>query len=96
MEREFWRLTVGPRETLSGLRRYDKFHYDITNALASGDKGTHELIVRVFDPTEFAHIPLGKQRMNVPFTDIFYTATSGIWQTVWLEPVCCHSSVTRF
>ncbi|KAK9908188.1 hypothetical protein WJX75_003952 [Coccomyxa subellipsoidea] len=66
---------------------YDKFSYDITDALTKGDNGTHELIVRVFDPTEFAHIPLGKQRRVVPSTDIFYTSSSGIWQTVWMEPV---------
>ncbi len=72
--------------------RYDKFSYDITDALTNGTDGTHELIVGVYDPTEFAHIPLGKQRHNVPSTDIFYTATSGIWQTVWLEPVSISSA----
>ena len=71
------------------LHRYDKFSYDITGALAkAGRSGVHELIVRVFDPTEFAHIPLGKQRLHAPGTNtIFYTGSSGIWQTVWLEPV---------
>ena len=71
------------------IYRYDKFSYDITGALAkAGRAGAHELIVRVFDPTEFAHIPLGKQRLHAPGTNtIFYTGSSGIWQTVWLEPV---------
>ncbi|CAL8469102.1 g8643 [Coccomyxa elongata] len=35
---------------------YDKFSYDITDALTKGTAGTHELIVGVYDPTEFAHI----------------------------------------
>lgn len=38
---------------------------------------------------EFAHAPIGKQRMHPPRrpSGIFYTSNSGIWQTVWLEPV---------
>ena len=47
----------------------------------------HEVIVRVFSPLDSAHIPLGKQRLHVPSKSIFYSASSGIWQTVWLEQV---------
>lgn len=38
---------------------------------------------------EFSHAPVGKQRLHPPRrpSGIFYTANSGIWQTVWLEPV---------
>ena len=72
--------------------RYDKFSFDITDALAAngGVDGTHELAVRVFDPTEFAHIPIGKQRRHPSRhpSSIWYTSSSGIWQSVWLEPVC--------
>jgi hypothetical protein len=75
-------------ECIESLCRYDKFSFDITDALTKGDEsGNHELIVRVFDPTEYAHIPLGKQRMHVPYRDIYYTGTAGIWQTVWIEAV---------
>ena len=54
---------------------------------------------------EFSHAPVGKQRVHPPRrpSGIFYTANSGIWQTVWLEPVgspapppslpCVHKSV---
>ena len=35
-------------------------------------------------PLDGCGIPLGKQRRNP--SDIFYTGSSGIWQTVWLEP----------
>jgi len=44
-----------------------------------------ELIVGVADPNDTGGQPLGKQRH--PGDGIFYTPTSGIWQTVWLEPV---------
>ncbi|MBZ9750106.1 AbfB domain-containing protein [Deinococcus sp. HMF7604] len=62
---------------------YDAFSFDITGALRAG---SNEVIVGVYDPTNAAGQPLGKQ-VNVPDNGIFYTAASGIWQTVWLEPV---------
>lgn len=66
--------------------RYDRFSFDITDYLESG---ANELVVHAFDPTEFAHIPIGKQRLHPGRhpSGIFYTSSSGIWQTVWLEPV---------
>ena len=41
---------------------------------------------------EFAHVPVGKQRRHPPRhpSSIWYTSSSGIWQTVWLEPVNLH------
>ncbi|ROP55596.1 PA14 domain-containing protein [Streptomyces sp. PanSC9] len=65
---------------------YDKFSADITDALKPGR--TQELIVGVYDPTDAANgenPPIGKQRLDP--SGIWYTPTSGIWQTVWLEPV---------
>ncbi|GGQ92544.1 PA14 domain-containing protein [Streptomyces flaveolus] len=65
---------------------YDKFGADITDALKPG--GTQELIVGVYDPTDAANgenPPLGKQRLDP--SGIWYTPSSGIWQTVWMEPV---------
>ncbi len=67
--------------------RYDKFAVDITDALKHGNGGQHELIARVYDPTDSAHIPLGKQRKSPVKKDIWYVGTEGIWQTVWLERV---------
>ena len=61
---------------------YTPFSFDITQAL-NGAKNT--LVVRVWDPTDDSYIPHGKQ-VNRP-RGIFYTAVTGIWQTVWLEPV---------
>jgi len=61
---------------------YDAFSFDITAALQNGD---NELIVYVVDPTDTQNPPLGKQRLSPRV--IWYTPVSGIWQTVWLEPV---------
>ena len=47
--------------------------------------GPQELVVGVFDPTNEGSQPRGKQ-VRKP-GGIFYTPTSGIWQTVWMEPV---------
>ena len=41
--------------------------------------------MKVWDPTNESYIPRGKQVKN-PHA-IWYTPVSGIWQTVWLEPV---------
>lgn len=63
---------------------YDSFSVDITDALTP--RGPQELVVGVTDLTDTTWQPVGKQR-NVPDRGIFYTSSSGIWQTVWLEPV---------
>ncbi|MEU7529994.1 AbfB domain-containing protein [Saccharothrix sp. NPDC042600] len=62
---------------------YDRFEVDITAQLRGG---ANELVVRVYDPTDGRgeKQPVGKQVDNPG--GIFYTPSSGIWQTVWLEP----------
>lgn len=62
---------------------YDGFSFDITDALNKA--GENELLVGVWDPTDAGTQPRGKQ-IRKPH-GIWYTPTSGIWQTVWLEPV---------
>ncbi|MDR0977038.1 MAG: beta-galactosidase, partial [Prevotellaceae bacterium] len=62
---------------------YTPFTLDVTAALA--DKGSNELTVRVWDPTDKGYQPRGKQ-VNKP-EGIWYTPVTGIWQTVWMEPV---------
>lgn len=47
--------------------------------------GENHLAVRVYDPSDDAPQPRGKQ-VRKP-EGIWYTPVSGIWQTVWLEPV---------
>ncbi|MDX6263617.1 MAG: hypothetical protein QOH84_5305 [Kribbellaceae bacterium] len=78
-----WQSKVWVNGTLLGTHEggYDAFSYDITNALRAG---SNEIIVGVWNPVDTQDIPLGKQRLNRG--GIWYTPTSGIWQTVWLEP----------
>ncbi|MEU9647187.1 LamG-like jellyroll fold domain-containing protein [Streptomyces sp. NPDC048188] len=61
---------------------YNAFSADVTDALK--DKGPQEIVVAVTD-TGGADQPMGKQSGNPG--GIFYTQSSGIWQTVWMEPV---------
>ncbi|MFE6941931.1 LamG-like jellyroll fold domain-containing protein [Streptomyces chartreusis] len=61
---------------------YDAFSADITDALKG--TGPQEVVVAVTD-TGGADQPMGKQSTNPG--GIFYTQSSGIWQTVWMEPV---------
>jgi len=62
---------------------YTPFSINITAAL--NKKGDNTLTVKVFDPTDAGYQPIGKQ-VNKP-NGIWYTSVSGIWQTVWIEPV---------
>ena len=60
------------------------FSADIKPALLGGE---NVVVVRVEDPSRDATIPRGKQYWKGRSEGIFYTRTTGIWQTVWLEPV---------
>ncbi len=62
---------------------YDPFSFDITGMLEHS--GLQTLVVKVLDPTDASFQPRGKQ-VRKP-GGIWYTAVTGIWQTVWLEPV---------
>jgi len=62
---------------------YTPFSLDITPFILEGKE--QELTVRVWDPTDDGYQPHGKQ-VNEP-QGIWYTAVTGIWQTVWIEPV---------
>ena len=86
-----WEATVYVNQVNVGTHRggYSSFSFDITSQL---NGGTNELIVGVFDPTDAGNQPVGKQRRDP--RRIWYTSTSGIWQTVWLEPVPT-ASITR-
>lgn len=59
------------------------FGIDITKALKP--RGENTLVVAVTDPTDKTSCTRGKQILNPH--GIWYTAVSGIWKTVWLEPV---------
>src|SRR6267378_4057829 len=59
---------------------YNPFEFDITHALKTVNGRRRGLLVlRVEDPMENSEQPVGKQWR-------WYTTTSGIWQTIWIEP----------
>lgn len=62
---------------------YDPFTFDITQKLTGS--GPQDIAVRVSDLTDAKGYPRGKQTLYPG--GIMYTSTTGIWQTVWLEPV---------
>ena len=69
---------------------YTPFYFNISPYLnRSGDQ---KLVVRVWDPADKSYQPRGKQ-VSDP-RGIWYTAVTGIWQTVWIEPVA-KSHITR-
>lgn len=61
---------------------YLPFSFNITNYIKSGEC---DLVVSICDPTDSENHQHGKQSLNPKV--IFYTPCSGIWQTVWLEPI---------
>ncbi|HUX98918.1 MAG TPA: glycoside hydrolase family 2 TIM barrel-domain containing protein, partial [Candidatus Deferrimicrobium sp.] len=61
---------------------YLPFSFKITEYL---DSNECDLVVSVWDPTDSENHQHGKQSLNPK--GIFYTSCSGIWQTVWLEPI---------
>ena len=61
---------------------YTDFYFDITKSL---NDGINNIILKVWDPSDKGYQPVGKQTLNP--NSIWYTSISGIWQTVWLEPV---------
>lgn len=80
-----WQADVYVNDVHIGSHKggYTAFSYDITPYLTA--KGPQKLVVRVFDPTNKGYQPIGKQTLSP--SGIWYTAVSGIWQSVWLEPV---------
>ena len=83
-----WETTVFVNGKELGKHRggYDPFSCDITDALTPA--GPQELIVSVADPMQGQ--AAGKQSRDIflkPRGSIFYSCVTGIWQTVWLEPV---------
>ncbi|MDQ6419093.1 glycoside hydrolase family 2 TIM barrel-domain containing protein [Paenibacillus sp. LHD-117] len=60
------------------------FHADITDALKETD---NVLVVKAVDYSRDVTLPRGKQYWLDESASIFYTRTTGIWQTVWMEAV---------
>lgn len=86
-----WQADVWVNGVKMGQHRggYTPFSFDITPVLA---KGKNQITVKVWDPSDEGYQPRGKQ---VKHPDgIWYTPVSGIWQTVWMEPVSANH-ITR-
>ena len=79
-----WKAEVYVDDTFVGEHTggYAPFSFDVTDMLAKGKK--HSLKVKVTDRTDKWFQPRGKQ-VSQP-EGIWYTAVTGIWQTVWMEP----------
>jgi len=80
-----WKSEVWINDVYVGSHQggYDPFSFDITSYL--NNKKNQKLVVKVWDPTDEGYQPRGKQTINPH--GIWYTAVTGIWQTVWIEPV---------
>ena len=80
-----WETTVWINGRQMGTHRggYDPFSFDITDALKN--RGKQEIILSVWDPINEGTQPRGKQVRNPH--GIWYTSVTGIWRTVWMEPV---------
>jgi beta-galactosidase/beta-glucuronidase len=82
-----YEATVWVNGRLAGMHRggYTPFRLDIT-ALVDRE-GDNTLVVRAIDDTRSGLQPTGKQSVAYASARCHYTRTTGIWQTVWLEPV---------
>ncbi len=73
---------INGKEIGSHTGGYNAFSFDITDYVSEVE---NELVVRVYDPTDEGWQQRGKQALKSH--GFWYTGTSGIWQTVWLEAV---------
>jgi beta-galactosidase/beta-glucuronidase len=80
-----WRTTLWVNGHKTGIHQggYNPFSYDITPWLKK--EGKQDILIKVWDPGNAGYQPRGKQ-VEKPHS-IWYTPTTGIWQTVWIEPV---------
>jgi hypothetical protein len=77
------KVWVNDKEVAAHQGGFDPFSADITDAL--NGKAEQTLVVSVWDPSDQGAQPCGKQHKKPE--GIWYTPVTGIWKTVWLEPV---------
>ena len=80
-----WHCTIylNDRQVADHTGGYDAFSVDLTDALRAEPEQV--LVIVAYDPTDKFGQPRGKQ-VSKP-EGIWYTPVTGLWQTVWLEPV---------
>jgi beta-galactosidase/beta-glucuronidase len=88
-----WDASVWVNGAPAGWHRggYDPFSIDITDFIRPGQP--QEIMVAVRDPSSTGDQARGKQKLQPQ--GIWYTPTTGIWQTVWLEPVAREASIEK-
>ncbi len=88
-----WAADVYVNDQLAGHHTggYTAFSFDVTPYLKG--RGKQRLTVKVLDATNCGEQPSGKQVTNP--SGIWYTPVTGIWQSVWIEPVRT-SAVTSY
>lgn len=79
------RVYVNGKEAMQHTGGYLPFEGDITEYLENGENVINELVVAVKDLSDTSYHARGKQKLKRG--GMFYTAQSGIWQTVWMENV---------
>ncbi|UYP44821.1 Beta-galactosidase [Candidatus Lokiarchaeum ossiferum] len=86
-----WKTTVYVNGKNVGQHKggYNPFSFNISDYIMRDQE--NELVVEVWDPSETGRQPSGKQWLKPSM--VFYTPISGIWQTVWLEPVSKNSFI---
>lgn len=75
---------VNGREMTRHRGGFTPFTIDLTHVAKPGEEAT--IVVRARDP-KFGAIARGKQSSDYHNSGCHYTRTTGIWQTVWMEPV---------
>jgi hypothetical protein len=88
-----WTCAVWINGALAGSHQggYDPFAIDVTAFLKPG--GPQEITLSAGNPANASGQPRGKQHLEP--NGIWYTPSSGIWQTVWLEPVAAEASIAE-
>jgi beta-galactosidase/beta-glucuronidase len=85
-----WETTVwvNGHRVISHRGGYTPFSADVTDALKPAQE--QEIVAAIYDPADphkAGWQPKGKQLGS---SGIWYTRTTGIWQSVWLEPVASY------
>jgi len=88
-----WDTAVFLNGALVGSHRgaFDPFSFDLTEFLTNG--AAQDLVISVRSPSSEGEQPRGKQQLDQ--SGIWYTPTTGIWQTVWLEPVPLENAIAE-
>jgi beta-galactosidase/beta-glucuronidase len=88
-----WNSAVWINGALAGTHQggYDPFTIDVTPYLSPA--GEQDIVVSASNPANTSDQPRGKQTLEP--SGIWYTPSTGIWQTAWIEPVPAEASIAE-